>query len=285
MWYDNSTLVDCGFDYFTTTATDNPTAKLLLMQAEGILLREEHRGFYTHPWRMKGYSGWRCGRLEFGWREDGAIVRCSSSLAADEWWGLYQTTERCSRIDLQATVKVPIHPKLPIFHMHDSASAFFIDLESGPKITLWSDNHDGCTMYLGCRQSDLYFRAYNKEAESRLEAYRGCVRLELEIKGRMAKRSIIYALAQPTVQAGILSQLSQYLSNRGISTNFPMTVPCSFYEQSTIATDEVKSLTWLSDGVQPTVARLCERGRMVQVLEHLGLSELIPKCKALCDTL
>jgi DNA relaxase NicK len=285
MWYDNSTLVDCGFDYFTTTATDNPTAKLLLMQAEGILLREEHRGFYTQPWRMKGYSGWRCGRLEFGWREDGAIVRCSSSLAADEWWGLYQTTERCSRIDLQATLKLPISPYLAVFDIHGGVRRFYNKTENGPKVTIWCDNRQGATMYLGCRQSDLYFRVYNKEAESNLEAYKGCIRLELEIKGRMAKRSIIYALGRPTVQAGILSQLAQYLSNRGISTNFPMTVPCSFYEHSTIATDELKSLTWLSDGVKPTVERLVERGRLVAVLEHLGLSELIPKCQTLCDTL
>jgi DNA relaxase NicK len=285
MWYDNSTLVDCGFDYFTTTATDNPTAKLLLLQAEGILFREQNRGFYTQPWRMKGYSGWRCGRLEFGWREDGAIVRCSSSLAADEWWGLYQTTERCSRIDLQATVKLPIHPKVAVLDIHFDAEVWQRLSENGPKITLWTDNRAGATMYLGCRQSDLYFRAYNKEAESADEAYKGCVRLELEIKGRLAKRSIIYALGQPTVQAGVLSQLSQYLSNRGISTNFPMTVPCSFYEQSTIATDELRSLAWLADSVKPTVARLLERGRLTQVLDNLGLSEFVPKCQMNCDTL
>lgn len=285
MWYADSIRVDCGVDYYTATATDHPTSKLLLLKAEGLIFKEEQKGYFTHAWRMKGYSGWQVGRLQYGWREDGAIVRLSGSLAADEWWTLYQVTPRCSRIDLQVTLKLPISPSVAIFEMRSEALRFFEGSNAGPKITIWSDNRDGASLYLGCRQSDLYFRAYNKAAETKDDAFAGCVRLELEVKGGLCKSVIAGLLSSDTIQAGILGYICQYCENRGISTNLTAGVRRSFYERPAIATDELKSLAWFRQAVSPTVALLVERGRLIEVLDALGLSKMVPDCKSVCDTL
>lgn len=285
MWYENARLVDCGIDYFTTTATDPPTAKVLLVQAEGLIFQEEQSGYFTKPWRMKGYSGWKCGRVEHGWREEGAIVRLSSSRAASHWWELYETTGRCSRIDLQATYRLPGSPKDAVFDMHQEARRYYLGTNYGPKITIWSDNREGATLYLGCRQSQLYFRAYNKAAESLDDCWSNCVRLELEVKGRLTQSIIAYLVSAEFVGAGVLSLLSQYISNRGISSNIPTGLPGSFYEPSTLATDELKSLEWLRSAVGPSVELLCSRGLLTEVLESLRLSKLIPECKGTCDSL
>jgi len=285
MWYTDSQLVDCGIDYFTTTAIDPPTSKLLLLHAEQLCYKEEKAGFFISPWRMKGYSGWQCGRVQWGWREDGAIVRFSGSLAASEWFTLYQDTERCSRIDLQATYRLVGHPKLAVSEIHTETSNYFAGLRGGPKITLWTDNRDGATLYLGCRQSSVYFRAYNKEAESGDEAYKSCIRLELEIKGGLTSSVIAYLLGSEFVGAGILALLAQYMTDRGISSNLPPGARGSFYEPPELATDEVKSLRWMAEACRPSVERLIERGRMVQVLDALGLSEILPDCQKNCDTL
>ena len=169
--------------------------------------------------------------------------------------------------------------------IHEGALNFFSGISSGPKITLWTDNRYGASMYLGCRQSDLYFRAYNKAAESNQDCWQGCVRLELEVKGCLPKSIIKYCLASDTVQAGVLSQLRMYCENRGISTNFLLGAPRSFYERPTIATDELKSLEWLSMAVRPSVERLLDRGLYNQVSDALGLTEFSPKCKPICDNL
>jgi len=76
-------LIECGVDYFTTTATSEKSAKLLAVQADGIGLAEELAGNFKRPWSMKRYQGWQCGQVEFGVREDSVITRLSGSLATE----------------------------------------------------------------------------------------------------------------------------------------------------------------------------------------------------------
>lgn len=271
MWSLPATLIDCGVDWFTTTATDHDTSTLLLLKADNIRFQEEHLGFYTKPWSMCGYSGWRCGRLEFGVRADGAIVRLSSALAALEWWNLYQITWRCSRIDLQATLRCENAPEAEILVGWSRATGFYEGRNDGPKITMWSDNDGGATLYLGKRTSGLYFRAYNKHAQSGDDFFQNCVRVELEIKGDLTQSAIDNLLADSTVQAQLLGQLGNYMENHGLWTKSLLANPRSYYERRIPAKDSTQSLEWLARQVKPTVAKLLELGLLNEVLDSLGL--------------
>jgi len=264
-------IVDVGIDYFTTAATDAPTATLLLLQADSIMQRERRLGMFVEPWTMKGYSGWKCGRLQFGERADGAIVRLSSGLADSDWWSIYQTTGRCSRIDLQVTLLCDGPVTAEVFAIAAQAKRFFENRTDGPRITLWSDNAHGATVYLGKRSSSLYFRAYNKGAQSELPEFENCLRLELEIKKRMCLSAITSLLQSETIQSGILGVLRGYLEARGISPNFH-TGPLHLRSKCSLpVTDCLNSLRWLRSSVKPLVQRLIEEGLEFDVRECLGL--------------
>jgi len=236
-----------------------------------MLWREERNGFYVKPWRMAGYSGWRCGRVEYGMRQDGGCVRLSSGLAASYWWDLWQVTHRCSRIDLQATLRCdgPVNDEL--LFMKQAVETCFMNKENGPRITWWSSSDGGATLYLGARQSSFYFRAYNKAVQSGLDEWSNCLRVELEVKNKLCESAIAYMLIQETVQAGVLYLLQQYMSNRGILTNFVDANPRSLYERPTIVTDRLNSLEWLRSAVKPTVQRLLDAGLVQEVLDSLGV--------------
>jgi DNA relaxase NicK len=271
MWYDESVLVGCGIDWFTSTSRDAAVTRRLLVKAEGLYMRENSAGGNVRPWKMYGYTGWRVGRLEYGWREDGGIIRLSGGLADSEWWDVWQITQRCTRIDLQATVRVKGRVEAAVASLRRSCAKFYKNRTDGPKRTQWTDNTGGATFYLGSRQSALYFRAYNKAAQSQLPEFENCLRLELEVKGAVC-RNVITALCKADfVKAGVLGLLSQYLEARGILTNFPAVNPCSFYEQSSFVTDAQKTLEWLRIAVRPSVNRLIEEGYGAAVAECLGL--------------
>lgn len=266
-----ASLIDVGVDWFTSTAVDGPTARLMLLSADRILSQEQRRGFYVKPWTMSGYSGWKCGRLQFGERPDGAIVRLTSDLAASEWWTIYQITGRCTRIDLQATLLLGSEVNDAIEAMVKSVLRFYQGRSDGPKVTKWSDNQGGATVYLGSRQSLLFFRGYNKGAQSGLDEFEGALRLELEVKSDAATLVIGRMLSSETVHSGILSELASYLHDRGISTNLAFASPRSYHERHLMVNDEVTSLNWLRRQIRPSVQRLIERGLVDEVLDALGL--------------
>lgn len=278
MFGKHSTLIDCGVDWFTTTATTRNDSTLLLLKAEVISAEESREGFDLKPWRMAGYAGWRCGRVEYGWRDDGAIVRLSSGLAATYWWDVYEITGRCSRVDLQATIRLdgPVPPTIK--KMHGKVKRFYKERKDGPRITLWSNNEGGCTLYLGSRQSDLYFRGYNKEAQSGDEFYRSCLRLELEVKHELCQSVLAHLLSCGNVQSGLLGVLSDYLTERGIPTFLSPDLPRSLNERLPLRTDDLTALRWLRSAVRPTVQRLLEKGLEVEVHDVLGLNQKAVEC-------
>jgi len=273
-WYGDCVIVDHGIDWFTTTATDKKTAHLALLRAENLIFKEQRLGFIRKPWKMAGYSGWRAGRIEFGTREDGCIVRLSSGLADSEWWEFWQTTERCSRIDLQATLKHVDGPIVPLRKMARAVRRFYGTRKDGPTITEWSNSEGGYTLYLGKRASDLYFRGYNKEAQTNLPEYEGCLRLEVEFKKRVAESVIASLLSCETVAIGVCGILSFFLRDRGAAPLSFQEIPQKFYRPA-IVPDLLKVSRWLKECVEPSVIRLVEAGLLLETIDNLGLTNFV----------
>lgn len=267
--------VSAGIDWLTTTATDNLTAKLLLREAENIQREESKRGFFTKPWRQSGYTGWQCGRIQHGERTDSAIVRLTSDLADLEWFRCYQITERATRLDVQTTFRPSCGPNPFIHRVHKQLRRHFQTWERKPKLTTWSSNDGGLTLYLGARASDVYFRCYNKEVESADEDYAGCVRMELELKNGAVKPAIDFLFATLPPRRFALELIGSFARERGIVGLISTEIPPPLNGGRSAGTDELKSLTWLSTQVRPSVINLIQRRRLRDVLNALGLSEFV----------
>jgi len=265
-------IIDCGVDYLTTTTTEPERARLLLVQADSLISQERRRGFFVKGWSMSGYSGFSCGRVQAGERHDGAIVRLSSEMADTHWWQLFQTTGRASRIDIQVTCRMSDNPTQNILRLSEDAHRFYCGRRDGPKLTLWTDNNDGATLYVGSRSSDYYFRAYNKESESSLEEYERCVRLELEVKHRASVPLINWLSDGESVHNRIKDRIAGYMDQHGILHNLADCSSGFACESQSRAPDCLKSLEWLRTQVKPTVQRLLECNMENAVRDALGLS-------------
>jgi len=242
-----------------------------MVQADRMISEERRRGFYVKGWGMSGYSGFCCGRVQMGERPDGVIVRLSSDLAASNWWEVFQTTGRASRLDIQATYAMDQDPTLEVLALAEQFHQAYAGRRDGPKLTLWTDNNDGATLYVGSRQSDVFFRGYNKAAESSLEEFESCVRLELEIKHGPCVPLINWLLAQENVHQGIQHKLALYMDQHRILHNLTLCSSGFACESQSRVPDCAKSLAWLRNQVKPTVERLLELNMDHQVRECLGL--------------
>lgn len=265
-------IIDCGVDYLTTTTTEPERARLLLVQADSLISQERRRGFFVKGWSMSGYSGYACGRVQAGERPDGAIVRLSSDMAESHWWQLFQTTGRASRIDIQVTCRMNDNPALNVLRLSEDAHRYYCGRKDGPRLTLWTDNNDGATLYVGSRSSDYYFRAYNKESESSLEEYERCVRLELEVKHRASVPLINWLSDGESVHDRIKDRIAGYMDQHGILHNLADCSSGFACESQSRAPDCLKSLAWLRTQVKPTVQRLLECNMENAVRDALGLS-------------
>lgn len=271
-------IVSSGIDWLTTTAVDGMTAKLLLREAESIAREESKRGFYLKPWKQSGYTGFACGRIQHGERHDSAIVRLTSDLADSEWWRCYQITERATRVDVQITFAPACGPNRFIHNVHRELKRHYKSWKKHPRITMWSTSDGGLTLYLGARSSAVYFRCYNKEIESADVEFTGCVRAEIEFKDCAVTPLMSFLFANLPTREFACKVVSSFAGEHGISS-FPVTVnPPSFYEGHPSATDELKSLKWLATQVKPSVLELVRRGRIVDVLDNLGLSDYVLVC-------
>jgi DNA relaxase NicK len=111
-------------------------------------------------------------------------------------------------------------------------------------------------VYIGSRASDIFFRVYDKFEESGKEEYRGCVRFEVELKGRKAKE-LWAAVGEGKVNIHqMLSMLISLLAERGVqvpSGELEAIEPIRFKKEKTL---EENTLAWLSRAVAPSVQKL-----------------------------
>ena len=269
--FNAESIIDCGVDWITTTTQEPERARLLLVQADRMISEERRRGFFVKGWGMAGYSGFCCGRVQAGERVDGAIVRLSSDVAASNWWEVFQTTGRASRVDIQVTCRTVNEPSLEVLGLSSQVHHHYCGRQDGPKLSLWTDNNDGATLYVGSRTSDFFFRAYNKESESSLAEYERCVRLELEVKHRQSTSLINWLLDQQSVNEGIRDRIALYLESHGILHNLMTRASGLACQSQPLATDCSKALVWLESQVKPTVEKLKALGMDHKVRECLGL--------------
>jgi hypothetical protein len=259
-----------GCDYLTLTGIDTNLPGELHRRASSIFREQSERGNRTRGFGMAGFSGFQCGGVQIGKRDEELLVRLSSDVAAMYWSTLGPLATNCTRIDLQATILPAEGPARRLSKNRKSALRNAMKAND-KRIVRWvADNRGGFTLYLGARQSNVFGRAYDKFAESSNEHFRGALRYEVEFKGKLAYFILRSLLNKPYARTTVASYVSQFFGRRGVQLELSADNAAT-YCCSRSPADAEKTLKWLQEAVRPSVLRLIAQNRGDEVLMALGL--------------
>lgn len=190
-----TTVIESQPDWLTVGTQGAERTDALRRAAESWIREEQDAGGRVRPFRLLGNSGYQCGRVRFGQREEHGLLQLSGDLARERWDHALALADRVSRLDLAVTVHLESGPSVYPASHYAEALAFRERFPRAVLPKLVQDGDGGSTLYLGKRESNFMLRVYNKEAEQRAqhdqagaEHYAGCLRYELEIKGDDASR-------------------------------------------------------------------------------------------------
>lgn len=269
---------ECGVDYLTCTIPPESTQYAEVNRIGRKLLEGEHNeGNQVKPFKIQGYEGVICGSVFVGECYQGAMVR-ASGFSAKEAFNLLKGKEVSpTRIDLQVTVWIPEnHDKLMRTWVSRAiADNQVADGRTRRKLTTWEDNRGGYTLYIGARTSDYFGRMYDKQAESKDDAYTGAVRFEVEIKGKRAKQVFeVLAGRYRDRDKAIVSFVGEWYASRGVYVPFLFEI--GQMELSPIKRDKsdtARRLEWLRSQVRHTVIELRKVVDTNVILDVLGFFE------------
>lgn len=267
-----ATVIEAGCDYITATCSEGKSLQRFVRLADVILLKEQARGNEIKRWASHGYTGYMAGSAQAGRRDDGWIIRLSSSAAYDHWKGVYALSTNVSRFDVQATYRLESNVEQFISEGHRRARARSLRRGGKPEVAIHQSTSQSSTVYICRRVSDTFLRMYNKEGESRDAHYKNCVRFEAEFKNHRAARAAeeLDLSAEPLISA--LGRVSREFTARGCP------VPSSRADGNLLGrprkrSEDDRRLLWLTTSIKGSVETLIRNGRLDDALAALGLSD------------
>lgn len=266
-------LIETGVDYVTATANTAEGRNRFREWGAEWLSSEVAAGNECRNWAGHGYSGLSSGSIQYGLDGDTALLRVSGAEANAKATKIVQLATNISRLDLQSTVRLNRDTPQFAAQLERRALQFKRKHNQRWEVQLLRNDVRGQTLYLGRRVSDRFIRVYNKHTESALVQYERCWRAEVQYGGRLANWRA-KQLFETNSDATVAHELV-YLEciRRGIpwlrlpkGTGVRLkAVPVTRLSSS----DE--QLAWLRSQVRPTVLKLVDRGRLIDVLTALGL--------------
>lgn len=268
-------VIEVGVDYITATARTQAAREALVTFGQTLTVTEARSGQDVRPFAWMGYRGLSCGPCTWAEREDTAMLRLSGRSAAVHWRTVGTALENCSRLDLQVTARGP--GGLPVHEVqwwHEARSGAE-DANHNGLVAMVRDNRGGWTLYIGSRTSPRFARVYNKEAESKEQEYKGCVRWEVEYKAEAANQVLRALTGAQSAEPLIRSTVRSHYQDRGVSVPWSANGPSVGPSITRPESDDAIRLRWLANQVAPTLARLHANGRTDDALEALGLRTLL----------
>lgn len=269
-----------GVDYLTLTCPRNAPIASRVSVARAATRAAELQGEGKEKARARwyGYDGWQQGRIFFGEREDGFMVRATSAVANDLAFLLPSADLSISRIDVQVTVWYEEPAMMLAKEMHAAACVSRETRQAARrmKIRLEDGSGDGDTLYLGSRSSAVFGRIYDKHKESSNASYTNAWRWELQVKDELADRLYTEVRSSDLPAAEITRTVGGWFAYRGAGIPGLSDVQddCTLDEHRPPSDDE-RSLMWLDRQVKPVLKRLVKHGRFSDILKALDLAELV----------
>lgn len=265
-----------GADYFVASLPREhaPGKGLELARKAEETAAAQGSGFERKPARWYGYTGWQIGRVFFGERPDGHLLRATGAIADHVAFTLPSAALSIARIDLAVTCWFDEDDTLVARRAHQAAGVSR-ETRTGPgrlKIRLEDGTGDGDTLYLGSRKSAVFGRVYDKGRATNEAFYAHSWRWELQIVNKAADRVYAAIEGEEGRQEVIAASVAAWFSSRGVdcpvtsSDRPPVSIraPCE-------PSDLVKQLQWLERQVRPVINRLLKQGREDDILQALGL--------------
>ena len=267
---------DAGIDYLTITfkAGDRDYVRaMLLVKSEMEKTADGNNAIL--PWAWNGYRGEKQGKVMYGEREDGLLVRCSGARARliAAIFKENNVTGKATRIDFQVTAKTKqaVEEYLEITCAKVTANTDSTAGRSARNSATYKSRGRACGMVIGSRSSTNYHRIYNKTLEQRNRVEPNLVRFEAEKKGDLAVQSWkMYMMAgQPYyLNCSIIKAEMEIL---GVDMDWLAYIEKAEFVSSYEPTTPVRQANWLFVHVRPTVLKLVALIGRDAVLELLGL--------------
>lgn len=249
-------LVDAGIDYVRITTEQQPNAKMMFEFFRKVLVRDQKLGYEPKSGGAFGFMGTKTRHALYGEKKGWYMLQVSG-YEAKQALRLAVDGTQATRIDLQLTVWVGEDVVEKTIRDAYNSACLHVRAKSRPvKVNLIESRHTAQTVYIGSRASDVFLRIYDKFEESGKEEYRGCVRFELELKGRMSKAMWQELVGGRATLRSTLEMVLAVFSDRGVE------VPCQELDnQDIVHLQRPKTLientvTWLVRQVAPTVTKL-----------------------------
>jgi hypothetical protein len=274
------TVKEAQVDWLTLTFKEGGKWQAARIRAEHLLLQEVEDGEDEEDLHFQGYSGRQAGRVGYGVRDDGALLRLSGAISDEHLSDLVPLASNISRIDLAVTMKLPPNYPNPMKEGFRLGPTIKPARGAAPDYQLIEHSRQGTTLYVGSRTSPRFGRVYDKWKESQLAFYAGCTRYELEAKSKLAARLAAAVASAPDRRGTIRVLVRDYFQPRGVlipDDEADDDLHISAYRPRT---SDLSRLHWLGTSVKGVVDDLRARGRGADVAAALGTdAEAIPAAR------
>lgn len=271
-----ATLVESRVDYLTASVMLDKLASGEEVErsrtiAAKLLMQQESAGNDVRRWASHSFKGFQVGQLCYGESGTGMLFRVSGDAARDNWESIYDVSTNVARLDVAATVKLNgAWSDMSRVHL-DEARQYQREHSPKLKVTRIDGGKHGCTLNIGSRSSDAFGRIYDKEAESKNEAWQDCWRYEVEFKRSMAEQAAALLSDASIEQVDPAALAFSWLARRIKVPEGLLNLPCNITARPLQPSDSARTLRWVRTGVKPSVRRLIERGMLRDVLAALGI--------------
>jgi DNA relaxase NicK len=272
-------VIESQVDWLTVSAHGNNAAARMLDLALGLAEEQRKRGARRRSWRLQGYEGHHQGAVEWGQRDAQSTILRLIGDAADTYLDVaLSCADAVTRVDIATTWRAaPPDPHIGR-NSYALAEAYRKSNPQAARPSFVGDADGGFTCYIGSRESDRFFRIYNKEAECKakgddegLDRYRACWRYELEAKASLAAQLATVVAAQEDRANYVQDYIVSFLEARGVTTPFLASSPRALLSGFRRRSDAESRIRHLSRNVRPTVDWLRAEGKLDAARRALGL--------------
>jgi DNA relaxase NicK len=270
---DTFTLESAGIDWLTATCYRTSGRVAFDALGKDLIAEQARHGLELRTWKSGGYHGQVCGGVMFGARHDTWICKLSSDVERERWQDLRAEATNITRADVQLTIRLKQANINYFAQQRERAEAARGKRGRRANVTFITSTLDGDSLYLGKRTSDLFARVYDKGREQRTEPRGLLIRQEVEAKGEAVDPLLKQLEQASSVELEAARVVSLYMEARKIQT-IPNEVGFVWAARGN-STRPDAGLRWMRSAVAPTVQRMASCGRLIEVLEALGISDRV----------
>lgn len=253
-------IVSAGIDWLTLTSVSRET-KLRMAGYFGTIAEEDQRlGYKIVGAGGHGYVGKRTRHAVFTHQENRSLLTVSGERAKRTIL-LNKAGDNASRIDVQITMRLPDEDVDGWLRAQERGAQNAPGIRGiRPKVDHYVSNGKYQTVYIGSKKSDVVIRLYDKFEESKEDRYKGCVRMEVQMRNKASKALWSHLAQEGLGTMYLLRVLLSLLERRGIDISGVDLERQDIIRPPAEPLKEERTKGWWASQVAPSVARYSASG-------------------------